>query len=193
MSIRIKLVAFAATLLLLTGSQSQAAFMGTLTFADTGSPTANTGNINTATSFTLGNVASISGTGEFAGFPLLTSFGSQTITTSGTGGLVLNNASFGNFTSQSVTLVTGAPGAISYNYVGLYNSGTFAPGATNVAASFTISFTQTPASTGAISDSASFSIPPFTVVGVPEPASFAMVAIGLGGIFAVRRFRRRAA
>jgi hypothetical protein len=192
MSIRIKLVAFAATLLLLTGAQSQAAYVGTLALVDIGSPTANSGNINTATSFTIGNLFSTVGTGVLAGEGGM-AFGAVTFTTTGTGSLSFGNASFGSFTSTSVLeFNNSAPGSASFYFVGILTPGTGDPG-TATAASFTVGFTQTPASTGQIGDSGTFSVPPAGAPIVPEPASFAMVAIGLGGIFAVGRFRRRAA
>jgi hypothetical protein len=192
MSIRIKLVAFAATLLLLTGAQSQAAYVGTLNFVDIGSPTTDTGNINTASSFTFGNLFSTVGTGVLSAEGGML-FGSPTFTTSGTGGLSFGNASFGTFTSISVTEYNNsAPGSVSFYFLGNFTPGTGDPG-TATTASFNVSFTQTPAGSGQIGDSGNFSVPPAGGPVVPEPASFAMVAIGLGGIFAVRRFRRRAA
>jgi hypothetical protein len=190
MSIRIKMVAVVATLLLLTGAQSQAGFIGTLGFVDIGSPTANTGNINTATSFTLGNFLSTVGTGALAGLPSQ-SFGSPTFSTSGSIPFSITSASFGTFTSTSIVLLSSGVGTISFGFLGNWTPGTYVGGGATTAASLTISFTQTPANTGQIGDSATFSVPP--AFSVPEPASIAMVVMGLGGVFAVRRYRRRAA
>src|SRR6185312_10397004 len=58
MNIRtLSLAAIAAASMLLAGAKSEAGFInGSQGVADLGGPTANTGNINTATSFTLGNL-----------------------------------------------------------------------------------------------------------------------------------------
>jgi hypothetical protein len=196
MSIRTRMVAFAATLLLLAGTQSQASFVGTQGFADVGSPTANTGNINTATTLTIGEMLSTSSqSGAFVGLSTQI-FGSVSFSTA-TGAntsLTFGDAAFGTFTSTSLKVAASAPGATSYYILGEFTPGTFSGfgGVTSPqSASITISFTQTPAGSGSISDSATLSVPPSGTI--PEPASFAMVVIGLGGVFAVRRFRRRAA
>jgi hypothetical protein len=54
-----------------------------------------------------------------------------------------------------------------------------------------VSFTQSPAGTGSISDSASISIPPEAV---PEPSTILLAGVGLAGGLVVdqsRRHRRR--
>ena len=67
-----KLTLLTLTLGLAAGS-AQAAVIGTQGFADIGTPTADggsTGDINTATAFTIGNLVSTSSnTGDFAGLP----------------------------------------------------------------------------------------------------------------------------
>jgi hypothetical protein len=204
MSIRNKLVAFTATLLLLTGAQSQASFVGTQGFNDQGTPLAGgsaSGNINTASTLTIGDLnTSTASTGVFAGIGKNIDFGTVTFntTTGANTSLSFNDgpSKFGSFTSTSFTLLSNTPGLISYYVLGNFTPGTYSGfgGVTAPqAASLTISFNQTPSGSGAISDSVSLSVPPASIASVPEPASFAMVAIGLGGIFAVRRFRRRAA
>lgn len=208
MSIRNKLVAFAATLLLLTGAQSQAAFVGTQGFNDQGTPLANgsaTGNINTATTLTIGDLnTSTASTGVFTGVGKNIDFGTVTFNTSTGANTSLSftdvggpsNGRFGSFTSTTFTSLTNVPGAVTYYVLGFFSPGTFSGygGVTGPqAASLTISFNQTPAGTGGISDSVTLSVPPAPLSTVPEPASFAMVVVGLGGIFAVRRFRRKAA
>jgi len=203
MSIRKSLVAVAATLVLLVGAKSDAAFIGSLNFLDGGQPLANgspTGNIDTASTLTIGDLLSGgSKTGVFVGTPTFTDFGSVTFSTANGANttFAFGNATFGFFASTLITSVNSGNGVQSFFILGTFTPGT-APGYGGVTAvqpaSFTISFTQTPAGGGvgsSISDSGTLSVPPAGAV--PEPASFAMVVIGLGGVFAVGRFRRRAA
>ena len=56
------------------------------------------------------------------------------------------------------------------------------------AASFTLAFTQTPANTGGISDSATLAIPAGVV---PEPSSITMVGMGLAALGVVGARRKR--
>lgn len=57
--------------LLTSTGKAQAAFIGTQGFADIGAPTTNTGDINTATVFNLGNLLTTgSQSGNFLGLPL---------------------------------------------------------------------------------------------------------------------------
>jgi hypothetical protein len=83
------------------------------------------------------------------------------------------------------------PGSTSMYILGTYTGGTFDPG-TSGAASFTISWTQTPAGSGGISDSATLSIPPAPPPGrIPEPATLVMgLTSVVGGIFFHLRRRR---
>jgi hypothetical protein len=177
------LATLAVCLSLTTGAQ--AGSVNTQGFADIGTPTANTGDINTATSFTVGNLVSTTAqTGFFVGMATQT-FGSVTFdTTSGTS-LTFGNSVFGTFTSTSITEATNVAGSVAFYVLGNWTPGS--QGGTAGESSFTISFTQTPAHTGSISDSGTFSIPPAAVV--PEPSS---VVMGLTGVaFGVVIFRRR--
>ena len=167
-----------------TAAQAQS----TLTFSDIGSPAASpTGNINTATSFTLGEVINnADGAGSFAGLGTQL-FGTVTFSTSSATSFHLNNPTFGTFDSTQIQLALAAPGTVKYNILGIYNSGSFDGGTTfNQPASYTITFTQSPISTGNIADSSIFSIPP---VAVPEPGSLALLGMGVGAAWV--QFRRR--
>jgi len=160
----------------------------TLTFSDIGSPAASpTGNINTATSFTLGAVINnADGAGSLAGLGFQF-FGSVTFSTSSPTSFHLNNPTFGTFDSTLIQLASQAAGTIQYNIFGTFNSGAFDGGTTvNQPASYTLTLTQTPAGTGSISDTGIFSIPP---VAVPEPGSLALLGMGVGAAWV--QFRRR--
>ncbi len=176
--------------------------IGTQGFADIGTPLAggsSTGDINSATSFTVGNmVSNTSNTGVFSGMTSQT-FGGVSFNTTSATSLSFTNSVFGSFTSTSIDEYTNKPGTVAFYVLGTWTPGTYNSNNTNFTggpydASFTISFTQTPSGAGgAISDSATFSIPPSGMPGVPEPASIVMGLTGLliGGL-AYRRHRRQA-
>jgi membrane-associated protease RseP (regulator of RpoE activity) len=185
------LATLAVCLSLTTGVQ--AGPVGTQGFADTGTPTAGgsaTGDINTATSFTIGDlVTNTNQTGFLSGLSTQT-FGAVTFdTTSGTS-LTFGNSTFGTFASTTITEVTNVAGFVNIYVVGDWTPGSYG-GFTGgpYAASFSISFTQTPAHTGSISDSGTFSIPP--AIAVPEPTSVVMGLTGLAFGVVVWRHRRR--
>jgi len=166
----------------------------TLGFADIGTPTVNTGDINTATAFTVGNlVTTSSNSGIFAGIPQQ-QFGTISFVLTGIlPKISFSNAVFGNFVSTSVTETQNVPalGFATLESVGTYDPGTFAAGmgviGGPVDAELRISFTQTPAHTGAISASGTLAL-------VPEPSSIVMGFtgfIGFAGVMIYRLPRRR--
>lgn len=170
--------------------------VGTLGFSDIGSPTANTGNINTATSFTIGELFSTTeSTGVFVGLPHQ-DFGAVTFSISTPGSFSFGNSLFGTFTSTSITEGMNSPGVVSFYILGDYTAGTIDPGTGTNPASFTLSFTQTPIYTGSISDSGTFSVPPADAP-APEPATLVMgltgIVAGGGWFYLVRRRRGRKA
>ncbi len=176
--------------------------VGTQGFADLGSPQAGgstTGNINTATTFKIGDMfTTSSNTGIFSGLGSQ-NIGAVSFDTTSANSLSFTNTAFGTFTSTSIDEYTNKPGTVAFYVLGTWTPGTYNNNNTTYTggpydASFTISFTQTPAGAGnAISDSATFSIPPSGNPSVPEPASIVMGLTGLviGGL-AYRRHRRQA-
>lgn len=135
---------------------------GTQAFAMTGTTTADTGNINTATVFTMTDVLSAeSQTGYFVGLPEATEIGTWSFDTKIGTSLTFANPAFGTFQSTVITTEsnTVTPGQQRTFYiVGTLSGGTLGPLTPSPApASITISFTQTGA---AISASATLSIPP---------------------------------
>jgi hypothetical protein len=169
---------------------TQAAVLGTLSFADIGAASANTGNINSSTVFTIGDLFSTVGDGAFAGMPNEI-FGPVTFNTAVGTSLTISNAVFGTFASSSITEAVDVPGVVAFYVLGDYTSGTFTAGSgAGGAASFTISYTQTPATTGSISDSSTFSIPPAAPPGTPEPASMVLMGSALVGLAMIRRRRK---
>lgn len=167
---------------------------GSQGFADIGSPSVDSGNINTGTTFTIGNMISTGASiGYFNGLTTQV-FGPLAFNPTVGSSISFGNATFGSFLSTSITEQTNTSGERSFFVLGNYTAGTFNPSLTpNPApASMTISFTQTPAGTGAISDSATISIPP----AVPEPSTALLACVGVAGGLVVdqsRRQRRRRA
>jgi hypothetical protein len=163
---------------------AQAAVTATQGFSDTGTPLADgsaSGDINTATTFTIGDLVSTSAnTGDLAGMPSQ-NFGPVTFSLGSATSLTFSNAVFGTFASTSIVEATNVPGAVGFYVLGTYTPGTFS-GGTGGPSSFTITFNQTPAHEGSISDSATFAIPPAPPPGTPEPSTWAMMIIGFAGL-----------
>ena len=180
-----KLICAAALLVVIGISSASAGTIGTQGFGGDGSPVVNTGSIDTATVFTIGNwVTNASQSGIFVGAPQYTI---GTITFDKTVGTSFNftNAGFGSFTSSSITESASGPGFANFDIVGQFDHGTF--GTANGAAILAVSFTQTPSGFGgAISDSGTLAV---DASAVPEPSTCAL--LGLGGIGLVVRAARR--
>ncbi|MEI8017988.1 MAG: PEP-CTERM sorting domain-containing protein [Schlesneria sp.] len=173
-------------------SSAFAGGLGSLGFADIGAPSVVGGNIDTGSQFTIGNLISTgSQSGDFVGLGTQI-FGPVSFDINSAGSLSFGNAVFGSFASTSFQVSSSGPGFQNIYVLGNYTAGTYSPSSSG-AASFTISFTQNPATTGSISDSATLSIPPSGPPStVPEPSTLAL--LGLGGLgLAVRAYRRRQA
>lgn len=183
--------AFAASTAL---SANAATVVGTQGFADLGTVTVNTGNINTATKFTIGALlTSSANSGIFAGYGAYTNFGSFSFDTNVANSLSFGNASFGTFTSTGFNLSSAGAGSETIYILGNWTPGTYASSvpAGSYLSSLTFAFTQTPAYIGSISDSATFSIPPAGAV--PEISTWAMMLAGFGGLGFVGLRRRTVA
>jgi len=162
----------------LPGGARVVASTSTVSFADIGSPTVDTGDINTANVFNIGDLISTATSGVFAGMPTQT-FGAVSYTLTSPTSLSFSSSAFGSFTSTSITPFNNSvAGSTSAYILGNYTAGTY-DSEVSGPASFTISWTQTPAHTGGISDSATFSIPPAPPPpGVPEPSTMTIAGIG---------------
>lgn len=162
---------------------------GSQGFADIGTPAADTGNINTAGTLTIGNLISTGASvGYFTGLSTQI-FGPVAFSPAVASSISFGNATFGSFLSTSITEQTNTAGERSFYVLGNYTAGSFNPAlAPNPApGSMTISFTQSPAGVGgAISDSATISIPP----AVPEPSTTILAGIGIAGALVVDQSRR---
>lgn len=139
-----------------------AATVGTQAFGTLGTTTADTGNINTATVFTMNKVRSTaSQTGYFVGLATNSNIGNWSFDVNVGTSLSFTNDALGTFQSSSITTESNtiAPAQQRTFYVvGTFTAGTLGPVMPNPApASLTITFTQTGA---ALSSSATLSIPP---------------------------------
>jgi hypothetical protein len=157
-----------------TGVQAQSVPAGHQGFTDIGIGTASpTGNINTATTFGMGNVISTAtNDGVFASMPSQT-FGPVTFDVNSPTSFTFGNSVFGHFTSTAIHEAVVASGIVGFSVPGQWTPGTYG-GVTGgpFASSLTITFNQTPPTTGGISSSFTFAIPPEIV---PEPSSMTIV------------------
>lgn len=152
-----------------------------------------TDDINTATSFTFGNLITTAvSTGFFVGLPTQV-LGSDTFTISDPLGLQFGNATFGSFASSKITQLTNDPvvGQRSWVFEGLYTKGTFGEAfvPNPAAALFTLNLNQTGGSGTAISVNATLE---FAAQPVPEPTTLVLLAVA-AGTAGVMRARRRSA
>ena len=170
----------------------QATTMGAQAFVDIGSPTANgspTGNINTATTFSIGTfVSTTSQTGVFTGMPTQF-FPSFSFNITNPTSLIFGNSVFGTFASTAITVVENVPGFLNISVLGNWTPGTFG-GVTGgpFGSILAFTFTQDPAHRGPISAAATFSILPAVI---PEPPSIVMGLTGLAAGVLIYRLRRR--
>jgi hypothetical protein len=190
----IKALLLTAALVGAAAPSAHAAVIGTQGFADLGTPSVVGGDINAATKFTIGALlTSTANSGILAGYSSFINFGSVSFDTTVGNSLSFGNASFGDFTSTSFTLSSSTAGSETIYALGDWTPGSYGGvPAGSYAASFTISFTQTPANTGSISDSATFSVPPAGSTAVPEISTWAMMLAGFSAL-GFAGYRRRAA
>ena len=190
-NMKLRTIALAAmAIAVTTGAQAQ---IGTMGVVDIAAPSVTLGtDINGATSYTIGDLASFSDTtGVFAGMQSQT-YGPVTFEPGVGNSFSFGSPVFGNFTSTSIGVEPSIDGFIAIKIMGNYNSGSFDGDAiVNDPASVYYSFTQNPVSVGGIADSGELSVtlPPTTVV--PEPGSLALLGMGAGAL--CMHLRRRKA
>lgn len=167
--------------------------VNSLVFSDTGTTLANgseTGNLNTATSFTTSDV-SVTGEGVFAGLGPQ-SFNSVSFNLTNPTSLTFGNAVFGTYTSTSIVVADNVPGFLDVDTAGNWTPGTYSgfSGLTGpVPASLSVTFTQSPAGDGLIGGGESFSISP--LASSPEPATWSMLGISLAALAGIAYWGRK--
>ncbi|NCA11838.1 hypothetical protein EBR56_08540 [bacterium] len=139
-----------------------AATAGTQAFGTLGTTTADTGDINTATVFTMNGVRSTaSQTGYFVGLPANSNIGNWSIDVNVGTSLTFTNPALGTFQSSTITTISNNPPQRTLYVLGTFTGGTNGGPVTPspAPASLTMTFTQTGF---ALSSSATLSIPPST-------------------------------
>ena len=178
---------------LTTAAQADPPPSGTQGFDALGTTTANgspSGNINTATTFTLGDwVSTLVNTGIFAGMPMQ-SFGNVPFNITIPTSLTFGNSVFGTFASTSIINEGGGPGFADFLVVGQWTPGSYGGlmGQGPFTADLSIALTQSPAGTGSISASGSFVETPSSTI--PEPSSIVLALMGLAAGIGSYRLRR---
>ena len=151
-----------------------------------------TGNINTATTFSLQDLQSTSTSGVFAGLPTQ-DFGTVTFSRGLATSLTISDAAFGTFKSTSFTVEQNSAGFLNLLDEGEWTPGSFEKGVKNCASGcdseVRINFTQTPPMKGVISFSGTLDITqPIQVVPEPPTALLFLSGIGLAA-FAVSKLK----
>lgn len=193
--ISVVLIVMALAAVVSQATSVYAGSLGTLGFSELGTPTANTGDILTATNFTITNWTSTSGsgTGVFAGLSP-TTIGAITFNNAAgvNTSFAFTNAVIGDFTSTSIAEITSSSttGAVANFFIaGNYTGGSLDP-SVHTDGLITLSFTQTPPHSGGLSDSGTLA------VGNPEPSTLVMgltSAVAIGVVYGVRRLRKAVA
>jgi len=176
-------------LAVVTAAQATPSPVGSIGFADIGSPAVSPGDdITTASIYNIGELLNLTdGTRDFAGLNV-NLFGSVSFDINNPTSFSFSNPTFGSFNSTVIDLYSQGVNSITYDILGSYNSGTFDGGTiVDVPASFLITFSQVGGPGKNIADSATFSIPP--VAPAPEPTTLAMSAVG--GLMGLVAYRRR--
>jgi hypothetical protein len=182
-------IAFVAFGLALLGEARPASadFAGTLVVNDMGITSGTLGG----NSFTfqvlstgVGTTAGTSGV-DVPGEPFQL-IGTATLTLGGSPSLVFGNDTVGTFTGDSTSVTSSSPTSETIYVHGTFVTGTALGAGQSYEASFQVTISL---NNGQLGSHGVLSVPPANLV--PEPASLAMVALGLGGLAAGRRGRRK--
>ena len=153
--------------------------------------TKNGADLVASTTVSLGStLTSSAGLGDFSPIPSMSSFGPATLNLSSlvalAAGFSLNNATYGSFVASSAIIIQQSANFLDIYFVGMFTPAAGLPGLDPSAASARISVNE---NGGSLSAGITLNSPP---AGVPEPATFSVVAGGLA-LLGLAGYRRRAA